>query len=63
MYHVIALNAIVFIFFKLDFNFFNDFMTITLINIMTFVFSILMAHLSFKYFETFFLKLKDKFRI
>jgi len=63
MYHVIALNAIVFIFFKLDFNFFNDFMTTTLINIMTFVFSILMAHLSFKYFETFFLKLKDKFRI
>lgn len=63
MYHVLALNAVVYLFKHLKkFNLFNDFITIVLINILTFVTTIFIAHLSYKYFESYFLKLKNKFR-
>lgn len=63
MYHVIALNAVVFLFLKLnEKEIFNDIITIVLIYILTFAITIIMAHLSYKYFETYFLKLKHKFR-
>ncbi|SFD05807.1 Peptidoglycan/LPS O-acetylase OafA/YrhL, contains acyltransferase and SGNH-hydrolase domains [Algibacter pectinivorans] len=63
MLHIIALNAVVFIFIKFkEFAFFNNIFTIILINILTFALTIILAHLSYKYFEKPFLKLKTKFR-
>ena len=63
MFHVIALNTVVFLFLKVEWlKTFNDNMTIILIYILTFALTILMAHLSYRYFETYFLKLKNKFR-
>lgn len=63
MYHVIAMNAVVFLCLKLqDMKIFGDSMMIFLIYILTFAFTFLLAHLSYTYFETFFLKLKNNFR-
>ncbi|RAJ11847.1 acyltransferase family protein [Olleya aquimaris] len=63
MFHVIALNAVVFLFLKLQKQeLFNDIITIILIYLLTFAITIIMAHVSFKYYETYFLKLKNKFR-
>ncbi|MGJ8593760.1 MAG: acyltransferase family protein [Aquaticitalea sp.] len=63
MYHVIAMNLVVFIFLKIqEKNIFNDTIMIVLIYIMTFVLTIIMAQVSYTYFETYFLKLKNKFR-
>lgn len=63
MYHVIAMNLTVFVFLKLQkMSLFNDAFTILFINIMTFVITIIVAHLSYNYFESYFLNLKRKFR-
>ncbi len=63
MYHVVALNGVVFLFQKFKkFEIFNDSMTILLINISTFALTILFSHISYKYYEKYFLKLKHKFR-
>ncbi|WP_369993119.1 acyltransferase family protein [Winogradskyella sp.] len=63
MFHVIALNTVVFLFLKLKpYQLFNDLVTIILIYVLTFAITILMAHISYKYFESYFLKLKNKFR-
>lgn len=63
MYHVIAMNAVVFLFLKIkDMNIFDDVVMIVLIYMMTFVITIALAHVSYKYFETYFLKLKNKLR-
>ncbi|MBT8287191.1 MAG: acyltransferase [Flavobacteriaceae bacterium] len=63
MYHVIALNAIVFLFLKIEkFELFGDRITTILINILTFALTILMAHISYKYFESYFLNLKSKYK-
>ncbi|MBO6607420.1 acyltransferase [Psychroserpens sp.] len=63
MYHVIALNLVVFIMLKLqDQEIFNAEMMLVLIYIFTFAITICFAHISYKYFETYFLKLKSKFR-
>ena len=63
MYHIIALNIVVFMFLKIDYlKNFNDIFTIILILILTFAITIIMAHLSYKHFESYFLKLKQKFR-
>ncbi|WP_299336324.1 acyltransferase [uncultured Psychroserpens sp.] len=63
MYHVIALNLVVFLMLKIQkLEIFNETITILLIYILTFAITILLAHLSYKYFETYFLKLKTKFR-
>jgi peptidoglycan/LPS O-acetylase OafA/YrhL len=63
MYHVIVLSGVLFLFLKVDvLKSFNDVVVIILINLMTFFFTILLSHFSFKYFEMQFLKLKNKFR-
>lgn len=63
MYHVIAMNAVVFLFLKIqEMKIFNDLVMIVLIYILTFALTIVMAHISYTYFETYFLKLKNKFR-
>ncbi len=63
MFHVIALNCVVFFMLKIEeLKIFNDTITILLIYILTFAITILLAHLSYTYFETYFLKLKTKFR-
>ena len=63
MFHVIAMNFVVFFMLKMKLHeIFNETITIILINILTFALTILFAHLSYKYFESYFLKLKTKFR-
>ncbi|MEZ4796170.1 MAG: acyltransferase [Flavobacteriaceae bacterium] len=63
MFHAIALNLVVFIFLKVKFvSNLNEFAIVLLINILTFAITILLAHISYKYFESYFLKLKQKFR-
>ncbi len=62
MYHAIALNCIVFIFLKIQkTNFLPDIVTILLINVLTIALTILLSHLSYKYYETYFLKLKKNY--
>ncbi|MCG2431585.1 acyltransferase family protein [Aequorivita xiaoshiensis] len=63
MYHVIVLNAVVFLFLKVDFlQNLNETLTIILMHLLIFVGTILIAHISYTYFELYFLKLKNKFR-
>lgn len=63
MYHVIALNAVVFIFLKIkNYNVLSDVAMILSINVLTLLSAVLVAHLSYKYFETPFLRLKSRFR-
>ena len=63
MFHVVALNAVVFLFLKLQlYELFNDTGIIILIYVVTFALTIFIAHLSYKYFESYFLKLKNNFR-
>lgn len=63
MYHVIVINAVVYFCLKLQqTKIFSDSIMIVMIYILTFVVTIAMAHLSYTYFETYFLKLKNKFR-
>lgn len=63
MFHVIALNCVVFFMLKIEApKIFNDTLTIFLIYILTFAITIFLAHLSYTYFESYFLKLKQKFR-
>lgn len=63
MYHVLALNAVVFLFLKLKpYQLFNEVLTVILINVLTFAITIVLAHFSYRYFESYFLKLKNKFR-
>ena len=63
MFHVIVMNFVVFFMLKIqEFKIFNDTVIILLIYILTFALTIILAHFSYKYFETYFLKLKTKFR-
>jgi peptidoglycan/LPS O-acetylase OafA/YrhL len=63
MLHCIVIYFVAFIFMKIEqLNVFNDLITIILIFVITIVLTILLAHISFKYFESYFLKLKQKFR-
>lgn len=63
MFHAIAMNLVVFFMLKIQaLEIFNDTMTIVLNYILTFAITILFAHLSYKYYESYFLKLKTKFR-
>ncbi|WP_299678982.1 acyltransferase [uncultured Dokdonia sp.] len=64
MYHIIALNIIVFIFLKIQkMNIISDTVSIILLNISTLVLTILISHISYTYFESYFLKIKNKYRI
>jgi len=63
MYHIIVIYGVLFVSLKINqLKIFNDIILICLINISTFVFTILISHFSYKYFEKPFLKLKTKFR-
>lgn len=63
MFHAIVLNAVVFLFLKLGFlQNLNENLTIILMHLLTFAGTLLIAHLSYTYFELYFLKLKNKFR-
>ena len=63
MFHAIVLNAVVFLFLKLEFlQNLNETLTIFLMYLLTFAGTLLIAHLSYTYFELYFLKLKNKFR-
>ncbi len=63
MFHAIVLNAVVFLFLKLEPAYIpNAVLTIVLIHLLTFAGTLLVAHLSYTYFELYFLKLKNRFR-
>jgi peptidoglycan/LPS O-acetylase OafA/YrhL len=63
MYHVIALNIVAFIFLKIQkMDILSNTMSIILMNITTLLLTIIIAHLSYTYFESYFLKLKSKYR-
>tara|TARA_R110002110_G_scaffold46388_32_gene140288 strand:- start:1480 stop:2550 length:1071 start_codon:yes stop_codon:yes gene_type:complete len=63
MYSAIAMNIVVFVFLKLPFkSSFGEALTIFLINAFTFILTIIFAHISYTYFEKYFLKKKIKFR-
>ncbi|MGB3608111.1 acyltransferase family protein [Psychroserpens sp.] len=63
MFHVIALNISMFFVLKAREQFIlNDTISILSIYILTFGITILMAHVSYVYYESYFLKLKTKFR-
>ncbi len=63
MYHIIALNGVLFLCLELKpQDYLSEFWVIILINILTFVFTIMLSHFSYQYFELKFLKLKNKFR-
>jgi len=63
LYHIIVLNLIVFLFMKLNTVIdLPEIITIILMHILSIGLTIFVSHISFKYFEAYFLKLKDKFR-
>ena len=62
MYHVIALNIVVFIFLKFDVANIPNVITILLINFLTIILTIIISHFSYQYFEKYFLNLKEKYR-
>lgn len=63
MFHAIVLNAVVFLFLKLEFlQNLNETLTIILLHLLTFAGTLFIAHVSYTYFELYFLKLKNKFR-
>lgn len=64
MYHAIALNFVVFIFLKIQkINFISNLSMIILINLSTILLTIIISHFSYKYFESYFLKLKNNYRV
>lgn len=63
MYHAIALNITVYIFLQFkDSQFISNTLTILLINALTFILTLIFAHISYTYFEKYFLKKKIRFR-
>lgn len=63
MYHMIVVNFVLFIFLKIQDSIqLNDWVTISLINIFCILGTVLVSHLSYRYFESIFLKLKVRFR-
>ena len=63
MYSAIAMNIVVFIFLKLPFELsLGSTLTIFLINAFTFILTVIFAHISYTYFEKYFLKKKIRFR-
>lgn len=63
LYHIFALNMAVFICLKIDNQFdINAYLMLFLIHILTFGLTILISHISYKYFESYFLKLKTNYR-
>lgn len=63
MYHMIAANFILFIFLEIQGHLeMNNNLLIVLINVLTITITILMAHVSYKHYESYFLGLKFNFR-
>ena len=63
MFHISAIYFVLFLFLKVDFlKGLNDITVIILINILAFLITILISHVSYQYFELKFLALKNKFR-
>lgn len=63
MYHMIVVNFVLFVFLRVkDKLLLEDWQIIVLINISCIILTILLSHLSYKYFESYFLGLKEKFR-
>ena len=63
MYHMIVINLVLFIFSKFFGKIYiPNWLTILLINVICLAGTFIMSHLSFKYYETYFIKLKKKFR-
>ncbi|WP_462251664.1 acyltransferase family protein [Ekhidna sp.] len=63
MYHLIVVNFILFLVLKYDsVHDLNDWQTILIINFTSVLLTIFVSHLSFKYYESYFLSLKKKFR-
>lgn len=63
MYHFVASTGVAFLFQAiLSKIYLPDWVSILSINIITLLFSILLSHLSYKYFESYFLKLKMNYR-
>lgn len=63
MYHMIVVNVVLFAFMKLQNKIaLPAVVVILIINLVTIGLTILMAHVSFKYYENFFLTLKSRFR-
>lgn len=63
MFHAIVLNGVVFLFLHLaPLQNLNEIVTIILMHLLTFAGTLLVAHISYTYFELYFLKLKNKFR-
>lgn len=63
MYHMIIINLVLFIFLKIPWlNNLHNAVIILLINILSILGSVLVSHISFKYYESYFLGIKNKFR-
>lgn len=63
MYSAIAMNIVVFVFLKLPFkSSLGSTLTIFLINAFTFILTVIFAHISYTYFEKYFLKKKIRYR-
>ncbi|WP_082396060.1 acyltransferase [Olleya sp. ITB9] len=63
MYNVIALYVVVYLFLELQKTIkINAVLIILLMYLLTFALTVIIAHFSYKYFEGYFLKLKNKFR-
>ncbi len=63
MYHMIIVNFVLFIFLKLQNRMeVNNGLVISFIFVLSVLLTILFSHLSFKYYETYFLRFKHKFR-
>ena len=63
MYHAIMMQIVGFLFLKFEFHLkISSLYSIILFNLLVFVFTIITAHLSFKYFESYFLNLKKNYQ-
>lgn len=63
MYHLIVVNFVLFLVLKTKVvTYFPDWLTILLINISCFIGTVFVAHISYKYFESYFLRKKKNYR-
>ena len=62
MYHAISMNLVVFLFLKFPEVPLSNTLSIFIMNVSVIGLTLLVSHLSYRYFETYFLNLKSKFR-
>ena len=63
MYHMIVVNLVLYVFMKINIQgYLYDWQTIILVHIICLVGTFFASHLSYKYFESYFLKKKEKYR-